>query len=224
MKNLLIASILTTASVAAAHPHITSGPALSSTSGQLVTFGISHGCAGKDTVEITVTIPESVTSIRPLPTPGFATTVTKTGSNVTSVTWSKSVFDPSGDISYYEMTMRLRVGDVPFSSLKFDTKQVCRDATGDTTVLWDDADDTAGEAAPRLTVVPAHTTGWNKVTLPVAIAEADIPTYLGGAQIVWKGTSAYSPNAAVQGLINMTPGVTALTGGLAAGDELWVKY
>lgn len=228
MRLFAVLSVLTLPGVASAHPHITSPRALANTSGQLVTIGVSHGCDSgtKDTVKIQVDIPANISSVRPLYGPdGFGLpTVTKVSSAVTTVVWEKSTFDLAGDNIYLELVLRLRVADVPFSQIRFNVTQTCRNGTGDTVVVWDDIDDSAGLAAPVLTVVPAHTAGWNKLTLPVAIAEADLPTYFGDAQILWRGTSAYSPNSAVATLIGMTPGVTALTGGLAVGDELWVKY
>ena len=223
MKTSLLL-IMISAGTALAHPHIEGGPAFANKTGQLVTFGVSHGCTGKDTVKITVTIPVGISSVRALYGPFGAPTVTKDASNnVTSVTWEKATYE-TGDNTYPEFTLRLKVADVPFTSIMFPVTQTCRDATGDTVVVWDQADDATGNAAPRLTVVPARLPGWNKHTLTAAVAEADIPLYFGDSQIVWKGTAAYSPNAVVAAMIAMTPGVTALAGGLAAGDEIWVKY
>ena len=71
---------------------------------------------------------------------------------------------------------------------------------------------------------PPRIPGWNKYTLAAAIVATDLPAYFGDSQIVWKGTAAYSPNALVAAMIGMTAGVTALTGDLAASDEIWVKY
>jgi uncharacterized protein YcnI len=209
---------------ALAHPHIDSGPAIANKSGQFVTFGVSHGCSGKDTVKIEIAIPAGVASVRGFYGPFGAPKVTKDGNNVvTMVTWEKTTFE-IGDNTYPDFTLRLRAPDVPFSQIQFNVTQTCRDATGDTVVVWDKPDDTTGNAAPRLNVIPARVPGWNKLTVPKAVPDADIPLYLGDAQIVWKGTAAYSPNAAVAALITMTPGVTALSGGLSAGDEIWVKY
>jgi periplasmic copper chaperone A len=216
--------ILLTTGVAGAHPHIDGGPAFANKSGQLVTFGVSHGCAGKDTVKITVTIPDGISSVRGLYGPFGAPKVTRDGSNnVTSVTWEKATYE-EGDSTYPQFTLRVRVADVPFTSIMFPVEQTCRDATGDTVVDWDQPDDTTGQAAPRLAVVPARVAGWNKLTLSAAVAADDIPLYFGDAQILWKGTAAYTPNAAVAALIAMTPGVSVLSGDLAAGDEIWVKY
>ena len=223
MKKVLLPTLLISG-VAYAHPHVDSGPAEANKSGQLVTFGISHGCTGKDTVKIKITIPAGISSVRGLYSPFGAPTVTKDGNNnVTSVTWEKATFLPSDD-TYPEFTLRLKVADVPFTSIMFPIEQTCRDANGDTVVTWDQPDDTTGSAAPRLTIVPARLKGWNKLTLSAAVPKDSIPTYFGDSQILWKGTAAYSPNAVVAAMIAMTPGVTPLDGDLAAGDEIWVKY
>ncbi|NVB80696.1 MAG: DUF1775 domain-containing protein [Kofleriaceae bacterium] len=220
-KSLFIVAAL--AAPAAAHPHIDSGPAVSATGGQIVQFGVSHGCSGKDTVKITINIPTGISGVRGLYSPFGAPTVTKNGTNVTSVTWEKATFE-AGDNTYPEFALRLTVADVPFTSIPFTIVQTCRDATGDTVATWDQPDDSTGNAAPRLLVVPPHAGGWNKYTVPVALTQDQVQQFFASSQIVWRGTAAYTPNAAVAGLIAVTPGVTPLTDGLAAGDEIWVKY
>ena len=70
-------------------------------------------------------------------------------------------------------------------------------------------------------IVPAHKTGWNKLTVPVALENLGL--FFSAAQIVWKGTAAFSANASTTELITGTAGVTTLTS-LSAGDEIWVKY
>ena len=216
--------ILLSTGVAAAHPHIDGGPALASKGGQLITFGISHGCGGKDTVKIVVTIPAGVTGVRAFYGPfGAPSVTTDANNNVTSVTWEKATFEPV-DKTYPQFTIRATIADVPFTSIMFPVEQTCLDGTGPTVVNWNEPDDTNGKEAPKLKVVPARVAGWNKLTVPVAIAEDDLPAYFGDAQILWKGTAAYTPNGAVAALITMTPGVSALSGGLSAGDEIWVKY
>ncbi|HEY5920821.1 MAG TPA: DUF1775 domain-containing protein [Kofleriaceae bacterium] len=223
MKKALLL-VLVSAGAAEAHPHIDSGTAQANKSGQLITFGVSHGCTGKDTVKIEVDIPTGVTGVRGLYGPFGAPKVTKDGSNnVTKVTWEKATYE-TGDNTYPQFSLRLKVPDVPFTSIQFNVTQTCRDASGDTVVQWNQPDDSTGNAAPRLTVIPVRVTGWNKFTLSAAVAEADMPAYFGDAQIVWRGTAAYTPNAAVAALIAMTPGVTPLAGGLSTGDEVWVKY
>jgi hypothetical protein len=119
------------------------------------------------------------------------------------------------------------VPDVPFTKLKFDVQQTCEDSTTHAQVVvdWNAPEGSmTGEPAPYLTVVPPRTTGWNKFTVPRAITQEELPTYLGDALIAWKGTAAYSSNMHTAGMITGTQGVTALADGLAAGDEIWVKY
>jgi hypothetical protein len=60
--------------------------------------------------------------------------------------------------------------------------------------------------------------------LTAGVAVGDFGAYFGDAQIVWKGTAAFSPNASVAELIPGTAGATTLAADLAVGDEIWVKY
>jgi len=216
---------------AEAHVSISSGPAAANKS-QIITFGISHGCedaAAKklDTIKIRVAIPATVTGVRALFSDFGKPTLVKTGTTVTHVEWTKPLADLlDGDDGYYELKVRARVPDAPFSQLKFDVEQTCEDSTSHAQVVVDwnaEAGATTGEPAPYLTVVPARTPGWNKVTVPRAVPQAEVPTYLGDALIVWRGTAAYSANPITAALIAATPGVTALDG-LQASDEIWVKY
>src|SRR5687768_5710424 len=120
MRSLIIASILLAASTASAHPTITSGPAFANKGGQLIKFGLSHGCDGVDTIGIRVDIPANVTSVRPLVSSFGKPAVTKSGSNVTSVTWRKPDSElQAEDNSFYEFQIRARIGDVPFTQIQF---------------------------------------------------------------------------------------------------------
>ena len=230
IRSFLILGAL--ASVAEAHVSISSGPAAAAKS-QIITFAVGHGCedaAAKhlDTIKVRVTIPTGVTSIRALFSDFGKPTLIKSGAVVTAVEWTKPVADLlDGDDSYYELKIRARVPDAPFSKLKFSVQQTCEDSTTHSQVVVDwnaDEGSTVGEPAPYLTVVPARSTGWNKFTVPRALTQEEVPTYLGDALIAWRGTAAYSPNPNTAALITTTPGVTALEGGLQAGDEIWVKY
>ena len=223
-------------SLAAAHITITSGPAIANKSGQKVTFAINHGCTAEnnaklDTLSIQVDIPEGIdpTSVRAMPS-DFAPTpiVTKSAANVVSARWTRNATElQSDDVAYYEITLRLKVADVPFTRIPFVITQVCRPQGGterdDVRVVWTGPSSNP-EPSPQLVVVPAHSTGWNKIALTTAVAAKDFGAYFGDAQVVWKGTSAFSPNPTVATLIGTTTGVTALTADLAAGDEIWVKY
>ena len=68
--------------------------------------------------------------------------------------------------------------------------------------------DPAGEPAPALTVLPARQPGWNKYTVPVAVA--DLKPLFADAQIVWKDSAAYSANANTVAQIAGTAGVIVL--------------
>jgi periplasmic copper chaperone A len=221
-------------SLAAAHVGI-SGPAIANKSGQKVTFAITHGCTKDDkhldTLSIKIDIPTGIdpASVRAMPNDFAPTpTVTKNGANVVSAMWSRNPAElQSDDVAFYEFTLRLKVNDVPFTRIPFVVTQVCRPKGGteldDVTVVWT-GPPSVPEPSPQLVVVPAHSPGWNKITLTTAVAAKDFGAFFGDAQVVWKGTSAFSPNATVTGLIGTTTGVTPLTTDLAAGDEIWVKY
>lgn len=220
------------ASVAEAHPSISSGPAAANKS-QIITFGLSHGCTDAamkklDTVKLRIAIPAGVTGVRALFSDFGRPTLIKSGSTVTHVEWTKPTADLlDGDDAFYELKIRAKTPDAPFSKLKFDVEQTCEDSTTHAQVVvdWNAPEgSTTGEPAPYLTVVPARSTSWNKFTVPRVLTQDEVPTYLGDAQIVWRGSAAYSSNANTAALITSTQGVTALTGGLQANDEIWVKY
>jgi uncharacterized protein YcnI len=223
-------------SLAVAHITIASGPATANKTGQKVTFAVNHGCTDAsnnklDTLSIQVDIPAGIdpTSVRPMPSDFAATpVVTRTEANVTSVKWSRDPAElQSADLAYYELTLRLKVMDVPLTKIPFVITQVCR-AKGaapgdDVTVVWTGPSSNP-EPSPQLVVVPAHAPGWNRLVLTAPVAVADLGSYFGDAQIVWKGAAAFSPNASVAGLIATTTGATVLAADLASGDEIWVKY
>jgi uncharacterized protein YcnI len=220
------------ASVAEAHVAISSGPAFANKS-QIIKFSIGHGCTDAnskklDTVKVRIDIPAGVTSVRALFSDFGRPTLVKNGSTVTAVEWTKPTADLlDGDDAYYELEIRAKVPDAPFSKLKFVVHQTCEDSTTHAQMVVDwDADEgaTTGEPAPHLTVVPPRSQGWNTLIVPRALTQDEIPTYLGDALIVWKGTAAYSSNPNTAMLIATTPGVSTLTGGLQPNDEIWVKY
>jgi hypothetical protein len=125
--------------------------------------------------------------------------------------------------------MRARLPNAPFTRLVFPVHQTCRSAQGQlTTVDWvappgatSPDGGPAPEPAPVLNVLPARAGGWNKYTVPAAIA--DLNVFFKDALIVWKGTAAFSANTNTAAQLQKEPGVTALTT-LANGDEIWVKY
>jgi hypothetical protein len=138
--------------------------------------------------------------------------------------WQKSEADAlDADTEYYELAIRLKVPDEAFSTLYFPAFQVCRAADGSmSNVDWVAmSEGTGAEPAPAVRVLPARSAGWNKFTVPTAIA--DLAAFFSDALIVWKGNAAYSSNPSTLELIQSTPDVKALSE-LAANDEIWVKY
>ncbi len=229
MRSLLIVCAL--AGVAQAHISITSGPAIANKS-SIITFGVGHGCTDAnmkkiDTVKIKVLIPTGVTGVRAFRSDFGKPTLTKDNGVVTAVEWTKPQSELlDGDDGYYEIKIRAAVPNAPFTKLKFVVEQTCEDSTTHAQIVsnWsEDEGSTTGEPAPQLVVVPAHATGWTKITVPRALTKEELATYLGDSQIVWKGSAAFSSNSNTAAMITSTPGVTALDG-VAANDEIWVKY
>ncbi len=211
-----------------AHITVVSGPGFANTT-QEITFGVAHGCSGNDTYKVRVEIPAAVTTVRP-ETSGFgAVSVEKSAAGaVTAVVWQKDDKDalPS-DTNYYKLTMRIKVPDQAFTTLRFPAHQTCRAADGTlTTVDWvaagEPAPDAGGpEPAPALSILPVRTPGWNKFKIPTAVT--DLAPLFGDALIVWRGNAAFSTNPNTAAMIQSTPDVTPLTA-LNANDEVWVKY
>lgn len=230
VSGLIAVGLALAPALAKAHIGVVSGPAFTDrTYGQDVTFGVGHGCSGADTSRVQIDIPQGVTSVRAMPSAFGAVRVERDAAlNPSAVVWTKAPGDMiERDDNYYTLTIRIRVPDQPFTTLRFSIHQTCQALDGTTTeVAWVDPSDTApdgGEAHPAATllILPARKPGWNKYAVPVAIS--DLSEYFEDALIVWKGNSAYSPNPASAELIPTTAGVTPLTA-LAAGDEIWVKY
>lgn len=218
---LVLAGGLCAAGTASAHVSIASGPAAANRS-QKITFSIGHGCEGADTVGVRVEIPAGVTAVRALTGDLGKPTIEGPATAVTAVSWRKPNADVQPeDVGYYEVTIRARVADVPFTRIAFRVVQTCRTTDGtESTVVWGDATNEAAE----LLVVPQRQPGWNRYTPAIAIAADALPVFFADAQIVWRGTEAYSPNPHTLAMIGATAGVSVLAGDVAAGQELWVKY
>jgi uncharacterized protein YcnI len=231
MRSFVVFALLSIPSLAHAHVSLSSGPAQANKS-QLISFGVGHGCtdtAGKhlDTVKIKVTIPTGVTGVRGIRSDFGNPTYTKTGTTVTHITWTKPASDLlEADDSYYEIKLRARVPDAPFTKLQWNIEQTCEDSStgAQIVVLWDQPEgSTTGEPAAIQAIVPARTTGWNKFTMARAMTIQEVAAYLGDALIVWRGNAAYSSNQHTAAMIAATDGVVMLDG-VAANDELWVRY
>lgn len=213
---------------ALAHAHIAvaSGLGVANTT-QEVTFSVGHGCSGADTVAVSIEIPTGVSSVRPETSDfGQVDVQTDDAGAVTLVSWRKSSAPLQADTQFYKLSLRLKVSDVPFSRLYFPAHQSCRAAEGTATTVvdWvgiDEPDGSLVEPAPALFVVPARFPGWNQFTVAAAVPE--LSAFFPDAQIVWKGSLAYSINPATVSLIQGTDGVSLLHA-LSPGDSIWVKY
>lgn len=214
---------------AEAHVDLASGPATANATNE-VTFSVGHGCSGADTYRVTIEIPMGVTSVRPMRSDFALPVVEKDMAGaIKAVTWQKPVGDAlDADIAFYKLTIRMKTPDQPWKTLYFPVHQTCRAANGAmSTVDWVGLPTTpvpdggTVEPAPALTLLPARLPGWNKFTIAASVA--DLSEFFKDAQIVWRGTAAFSQNPTTAALIKGTAGVTALTS-LSSGDEVWVKY
>jgi hypothetical protein len=221
LSSAALAACLLVSATARAHVEISSGPAFANKS-QKITFSIGHGCTGADTISLRVDIPAGITSVRAMTSDfGKPSFVKDAANNLVAVVWTKTDADfQLEDLQFYEITLRARVADVPFTTIAWSATQTCKAADGTILppVVWD------GATAPTLKVVPSRLSGWNKIVIPRAVTAADLPTYFADAQIVWRGASAYSSNANIMAQIGTTAGVTVLNADLAPNDEIWVKY
>ncbi len=219
------ALVLVNAGVASAHVSVLTGPAQAAKS-QKITFAIGHGCGTSDTLSVRIEIPTGISSVRALPSDFGRVSIEGTATAVTAVVWTKPISEiQDSDFSYYELSIRARVADVPFSKIYFRIFQTCRAMDGTpSTHNWIALPGETGDPAPAVTVVPSRVAGWNKYTLTTPVVAADLPTYFGDAHIVWRGAEAYSPNANTMTLIGGTAGVSVLGTDLSANQEIWVKY
>ena len=214
-----------TPSVAFGHVSIASGPAFAGSTG-IVVFAVGHGCEGHDTYRVDVEIPAGVTSVRP-ETSGFGQVDVTTDDAGTIVMVSFQKPDDAvleSDTQFYELKVRLKAPDAPFTTVHFPAHQTCRAPDGTTTVVdWValDESDPDVEPAPALNVLPARFPGWNKFPVPRVVSDLD--AFFGDAQIVWQGSAAYSINPTTLELIEGTQGVSVLER-LTAGTDIWVRY
>ena len=146
------------------------------------------------------------------------------GGVVTAVTWQKPLPDAlDADLSYYKLTIQMKVPNKPFTQVYFPVHQTCRAKDGTLSMVdWVALPGQMGEPAPALALVAARLPGWNKFQSSEHIPNPSV--FFSDAQIVWKGTAAWSSNPSTMDLIKATPGVTALTDGIHPDDEIWVRY
>jgi hypothetical protein len=231
---LALAGTVFVPTLAQAHVGISSGPAVANSTSEIV-FAVGHGCAGMDTLSIKIDIPASVTAVRAgTSNLGRATFERNAALAITAVKFEKPEAELiAGDDNYYKVSLRIKVPNTPFAPLYFPVHQTCKAPNSSTTTVVDWVSTTpneghgdggpAMEPAAVLMIVPDWKPGWNKFTVPSAIANSELGSFFAGAQVVWKGAAAYSANPSTVAQIKATAGVTELTA-LAAGDEVWVKF
>jgi periplasmic copper chaperone A len=212
----LAAVLPAAAGVAQAHMTFVPSPAYANAT-YVATFQVPHGCTvGEDhfdTVQVDVDIPAGFTSVRAVDTVfGQASVATDTGGAVAHVTWEKSTAAEAGDLLYYQVAVRGRLPNAPFTSIQFPSMQTCSDGS-----VLDWADE-----SPVLPILPAREIGWNAYTAPVDLDATAIQTFFADAEIVWHEGAAYSPNPVTRDLI-AADGVSALTA-IPAGGAVQVKY
>jgi uncharacterized protein YcnI len=220
------AAVLTSSS-AFAHVSVSS-PAFAKQSA-LLTFSIGHGCEGADSSQLDITIPESVTSVRAMPSLFGAVEIQKNAAGtVTHVIWTNPAPRKADDL-FYQAAIRATMPDAPFTTLLFPAKQTCKAADGkESTVDWVATPEQVANAkqgeepepAPAVAILPLRKSGWNKFTVKSKLSDL---TIFDDAEIVWAGEAAYSGNTSTQDQIKNEDGVSELKE-IAAGTEIWVKY
>jgi periplasmic copper chaperone A len=155
------AAALTLGSATAAFAHISAvpGSAVAGSSSR-IDFRVPHGCDGADTYEIEMSIPSSVTVVKPKFEAGWIIRMEKekvtnngvTTERVAKVSWTGG---PVPDDMFEDFALRIGVPNTPNTTIYFPIIQRCRNAKP---VLWTEIPK-AGEAepahpAPSLKITP----------------------------------------------------------------------
>ena len=145
------------ASTASAHVSIvTYGTTFTAGASNVVYFRVPHSCAATEaTTKVTVTIPSTVTGVKPQRVPGWTLTRVVSGTTTTSVSWTSSAaaYDLL-DWQFMDFGIRATLNGVDGGIIAFDsvTQDCTRDDAGvalgtPTAEVWTGAD------APKLTLV-----------------------------------------------------------------------
>ncbi|MBX3232398.1 MAG: DUF1775 domain-containing protein [Labilithrix sp.] len=236
MKIKLSAAVVASTSLlvaAGASAHVGAGtPVLNANANQEVVLTIGHGCDVEganppqttDTISLKVDVPAGVTGVRAISNADFPTvTLDKDGDgNVTAITWSKAD-GLDADSQYYKVSFRARMPAAPFTKVYFKSHQKCKAPGKDAEWIRTPTENPGAEPAAEVTLLPAKAPGWNKYKVPVAIDDVAASGFFKDAQIVWKGSAAFSANAVTAEQIKTEAGVTALTS-IAVDEEIFVKW
>lgn len=141
-------TLLAMLGVTAAQAHVTLDQATAyAGTYQKLAFRVGHGCDGKATTGLTVTLPEGATHAKPMPKAGWKISVTDSGA-LREISWQGG---PLPDAYFDEFVMQVKLSGEP-GKLYFRVVQAC----GKVSVAWDEI---AGEKmkapAPVLEVLPA---------------------------------------------------------------------
>ncbi|MTV40957.1 YcnI family copper-binding membrane protein [Duganella radicis] len=132
----------------AAQAHVTLDPSTATAGAyQKLAFRVGHGCDGKATTGLTVTLPDGATHAKPMPKPGWKIAVTDSGA-LHEISWRGGSLP---DAYFDEFVVQVKLSGEP-GKLYFRVVQEC----GKVSVAWDEI---AGEKmkapAPVLDVLPA---------------------------------------------------------------------
>ncbi|ARU58493.1 MAG: YcnI family protein [Pseudomonadales bacterium] len=216
----------------AAHAHVSvSSDTAFSASRYEIKLTVPHGCEDSDTYRVEVQIPASLSSVRPMDSLfGKAEPIMNdAGDAIEKIVWNKSAADVLvEDSHYYEFAIRAKLPEAEFVTLYLPTIQYCRDKSGNELQSeWvgmgshDDHGASGDEApAPSFMIFPKRFPGWNKYTAADHLHDMSI---FSDAEIVWSGSSAYSPNPTTLEMIQGDADSVVLEQ-LHPGMEFWVKY
>ncbi|HEX4975816.1 MAG TPA: DUF1775 domain-containing protein [Pseudomonadales bacterium] len=214
-------------SQAQAHVSVISPPAMVKAT-STVELGVGHGCEGKDVARVEVTIPPELTSIRPRDALlGRATFEKDDTGRITKIIWTKlpGTVLPA-DTHYYTVSFRAKMPNTPFKMVYLPTTQYCKAGNGEEiAVAWDQittdhANHDTSNPAPAMLIFPVRYAGWNQFTTLEHLHDMSV---FKDAEIVWKGSAAYSSNPVTTQMIQNDSSLTPLSE-IHPGESFWVKF
>jgi hypothetical protein len=258
---LALATLTTALPLASAHVGVVNTQipyAVAGKSYELV-LTIPHGCAytkadgsaaEADTYKVEVAIPAGFGGVRPITDAVFGRPQFErdAAGTVTKLTFTKaSTYDATADDQVHRIAIRGTAPNAPFTTIRFDTKQWCKNPAGGADLLtdWSAYGSPASNQSPKVKIFPARSPGWNKFQLAatnekhtLADVQALMTDFFADAQIVWLDTGSGSPRGIysanpvttlkIKALASRDPMTYELTARstsmIHAADVLWVKY
>ncbi|KQT90578.1 DUF1775 domain-containing protein [Methylobacterium sp. Leaf466] len=185
----LYAALLVTASTTAAFAHVTleRREATPNASYRAV-VQVNHGCSGKPTNRVSVTVPEGVIGARPMPKPGWELTTEKgpyaraypyyhgdVGEGVKTITWSGGSL-PDDQVDEFTFLARVTDTFAPGSTVYFPVQQDCTQGSHS----WSEIPAPGQEArslkapAPGVTIVAAGPQPATTGATPAVVKAGDL--------------------------------------------------